>query len=165
MSNGFAYVTTMRGEEHAGRFSELNCQVSTSYSIELLELICIQNELSRGGTTSCGLNVIIRVVVMGNEGRHHLNILRKLAQGTKSLLTDNHVVPLWNEVQFDDLIFTVVPYVGYSMRECYGEWAKNSVGDIIDMILQALEASQFPLPHETRASCPLRPLFLSTVLV
>lgn len=78
---------------------------------------------------------------MENEGRRHLEILRKLASGTRSLLTDNHVVPLWHEVQFDDLVFTVVPYVGYSMRECYGEWAKDSVGDIIDMILQALEVS------------------------
>lgn len=67
--------------------------------------------------------------------------MRKLAHGSRSLLTDNHVVPLWKEVQFDDLVFTVVPYVGHSMRECYGEWAKDSVGDIINMILQALEVS------------------------
>ncbi|EPT04427.1 hypothetical protein FOMPIDRAFT_1028156 [Fomitopsis schrenkii] len=69
--------------------------------------------------------------------------MRKLAHGSRSLLTDNHVVPLWKEVQFDDLVFTVVPYVGHSMRECYGEWAKDSVGDIINMILQALEAIAF----------------------
>ncbi|EPT02659.1 hypothetical protein FOMPIDRAFT_99158 [Fomitopsis schrenkii] len=127
ISSGFAYVTPVRGERYSGRFSELNCQ----------------NELSRGGTTSGGLNVVIRIVSMENEGRRHLEILRKLASGTRSLLTDNHVVPLWHEVQFDDLVFTVVPYVGYSMRECYGEWAKDSVGDIIDMILQALEAIAF----------------------
>lgn len=84
---------------------------------------------------------MLRVVVIGNEGKAHLEILRKLARGTRSLLTDNHVVPLWNEVQFEDIVFTVCPYVGYNMRGAYGEWAKNSVGDIVDMILQALEVS------------------------
>ena len=84
---------------------------------------------------------MIRVVVIGNEGKHHLDILRKLARGSKNLLTENHVVPLWNEAFFDDIIFTISPYIGYNMDECYGFWANNSVGDIVDMIVQALEVS------------------------
>lgn len=83
----------------------------------------------------------MRIAAIGEVGRHHVEILRKLARGTKSLLTNNHVVPLWNEVHHEDLAFIVSPYVGGSLRECYGWWAKNSVGDIVDMILQALEAS------------------------
>ncbi|KAH9920664.1 uncharacterized protein B0H18DRAFT_1011872 [Fomitopsis serialis] len=80
---------------------------------------------------------------MGNEGQQHLKILRKLARGTRSLLTENHVVPLWKEVHLDDITFTVSPYVAHSMNDCYGAWAKNSVGDIVDMILQSLEAIVF----------------------
>ena len=105
----------------------------------------LQNELTIGGTTSDGLHAVLRVVVIGDEGQAHLDILRKLARGTRSLLTDSHIVPLWNEVLFEDIVFTVCPYVGYSMRGVYGEWAKNSVGDIVDMILQALEVSSIPL--------------------
>lgn len=78
---------------------------------------------------------------MGDQGRQHIEILRKLARGTRSLLTDNHVVPLWREVAYEDMTFIVSPYVGHSMDDCYGAWAKNSVGDIVDMILQALEVS------------------------
>jgi len=90
-----------------------------------------------------GLNVVIRVAVIGNEGRQHLGILRKLARGTTCLLTENHVVPLWGEAQLEDIVFVISPYVGHSMDECYGGWPKNSVGDIVDMIIQALEAIAF----------------------
>ena len=98
-----------------------------------------QNELTHGGTTSNGLNVVIRIAAMGDQGRRHVEILRKIARGTKSLLTDNHTVPLWKEVDYEDMSFIVCPFVGHSMDDCYGWWAKNSVGDIVDMILQALE--------------------------
>ena len=84
---------------------------------------------------------MIRIAAMGEKGRRHIEILRKLAIGTKSLLTDNHVVPLWKEVEYEDISFIVSPYVGHSMDDCYGAWAKNSVGDIVDMLLQALEVS------------------------
>ena len=88
---------------------------------------------------------MLRVVAIGDEGKAHLEVLRKLARGTRSLLTENHVVPLWHEVHFEDIVFTVCPYVGYNMRFAYGKWAKNSVGDIVDMILQALEVSLTPV--------------------
>lgn len=81
---------------------------------------------------------------MGEEGKRHLGILRKLVRGTTSLLTDNHVIPLWKEVNYEDITFVVCPYVGHSMDDCYGWWAKNSVGDIVDMILQTLEVC---VPH------------------
>ena len=100
-----------------------------------------QNELTHGGTTSEGLIVVIRIAAMGREGRRHLEILRKLALGTTSVLTDNHVIPLWKEVDYEDITFIVSPYVAHSMLDCYGLWAQNSVGVIVDMILQALEAS------------------------
>ncbi|TFY59160.1 hypothetical protein EVJ58_g5959 [Rhodofomes roseus] len=127
LSNGFAYLTPTRGEAWISRLQKFNCH----------------NELTWGGSTIGGLNVVIRVAAIGNEGKRHLEILRKLAQGTTGLWTDNHVVPLWKEVHFDDMVFIVSPYVGHSMELCYGFWANNSVGDIVDMILQALEAIVF----------------------
>jgi len=126
-SNGFAYVTSMRGEEWT----------------KPLQIFTCHNELTRGGSTLNGLHVVIRVVAMGDEGKRHLAILRKLAQGPRSMFAENHVVPLWQEVEFEDITFTVAPFVAYNLRECYGFWAKNSVGDIVDMILQALEAIAF----------------------
>ena len=78
---------------------------------------------------------------MGDHGRRHIDILRKLARGTRSLLSDNHVVPLWREVDYEDITFIVSPYVAHSLVDCYALWARNSVGDIVDMILQALEVS------------------------
>ena len=84
---------------------------------------------------------MIRIAAMGEHGRRHIEILRKIAIGTRSILTDNHVVPLWKEVEYEDISFIVSPYVAHSMDDCYGAWVKNSVGDIIDMLLQALEVS------------------------
>ncbi|KAH9920663.1 kinase-like domain-containing protein [Fomitopsis serialis] len=127
VSNGFAYVTSVRGEAWSQNLTMFNCH----------------NELTWGGSTTGGLNVVIRVAAIGNEGKKHVEILRKLARGTISLMTNNHVVPLWKEVQLHDIIFVISPYVGYSMDQCYGRWANNSVGDIVDMIIQALEAIAF----------------------
>ncbi|KAH9920661.1 kinase-like domain-containing protein [Fomitopsis serialis] len=125
--NGFAYVNSMRGEHWTNLLQKFTCH----------------NELTRAGSTLNGVHVVIRVVVMGDEGKRHLEILRKLAQGPRSMFAENHVVPLWQEVEFEDITFTVSPFVAYDMCECYGFWAKNSVGDIVDMILQALEAIAF----------------------
>ena len=134
----------MRGERWAIHLRLFNCHVSHRFAIPSCLFdsnltYLTQNELTIGGTTSDGLHAVLRVVVIGDEGKSHLNILRKLARGTNSLLTDSHIVPLWHEVHFEDIIFTVCPYVGFNMRGAYGEWAKNSVGDILDMLLQALE--------------------------
>lgn len=120
---------------------QLSCKPIVVSGGSCLQVLLLQNELSRGGTTSGGLHVVLRIAAIGEVGKRHVEILRKLARGTRSLLTDNHVVPLWNEVCYEDFTFIVSPYVGGSLRECYGWWAKNSVGDIVDMIVQSLEAS------------------------
>ncbi|KAI0707973.1 kinase-like domain-containing protein, partial [Earliella scabrosa] len=86
---------------------------------------------------------VVRVTCIAEEGRNHLALLRKLSRGTKSLLIENHIVPLWGEVHFEDISFTIRPLVGHSMDDCYGYWANNSVGDVVDMIIQALEAVSF----------------------
>lgn len=44
---------------------------------------------------------------------------------------------------FEDVVFGIFPKVGGQMSEAYGAWAKNSAGDVVEMILQMLEALEF----------------------
>ena len=94
------------------------------------------------GTTREGHNVAIRIMSVGEDGKEQMRILRRIARGNISLFEENHVAPLWREVAIGDLTFAICPFVGYNMGQCYGYWAKDSVGDIIDMIMQALEVRE-----------------------
>ena len=46
---------------------------------------------------------------------------------------------MFMEFQFEDIVFGIFPLVGAEMLEAFGDWAENSVGDIIDMLMQMLE--------------------------
>jgi hypothetical protein len=83
----------------------------------------------------------MRVIVIKSEGHDHLKILKRLAVGENSLLSNNHTLPMIAELQFEDIILGVFPKVGAGLRNAYGSWTKNSVGDIIDMVMQMLEVS------------------------
>ena len=48
---------------------------------------------------------------------------------------------MFMEFQFEDIIFGIFPKVGAEMSYAFDYWPKNSVGDIIDMLLQMLEVS------------------------
>ena len=48
---------------------------------------------------------------------------------------------MFAEFQFEDIIFGVFPKVGGEAMYAYRYWAKNSVGDIIEMLMQMLEVS------------------------
>ena len=100
-----------------------------------------KNGLSRPARTRDGLDVLIRVIVIGNEGHDHLKILRTIATGENSLFSNNHTLPMFAEFQFEDIIFGIFPKVGGMMLDAYDDWAKNSVGDIIEMLMQMLEVS------------------------
>ena len=45
------------------------------------------------------------------------------------------------EFQFEDIGFGVFPKVGADAMYAFGFWPNNSVGDIIDMLMQMLEVS------------------------
>ena len=83
----------------------------------------------------------VRVLVVKDDGHKHLNILRKIATGSSSLLSTNHTLPLLAEFRLDDIVFGIFPRVGARMEEAFGYWPSNSVGDVMDMLLQALEVS------------------------
>jgi len=82
------------------------------------------------------------VLVVRGEGHRNLRILRKIATGSPSLLSSNHALPLLAQFQFDDIIFGIFPRVGGMMGDAFSCWPQNSVGDVMDMLLQALEVSQ-----------------------
>ena len=100
-----------------------------------------KNGLARAARARDGLDVVIRVIVIGNEGHDHLKILRTIATGENSLFSNNHALPMFAEFQFEDVIFGIFPKVGGEITDAYGYWAKNSVGDIIEMLMQMLEVS------------------------
>ena len=48
---------------------------------------------------------------------------------------------MFMELQFEDIIFGIFPLVGAEMTYLFGYKPNNSVGDIIDILLQMLEVS------------------------
>ena len=82
---------------------------------------------------------MVRVIVVGSEGHSHLKILRKIATEENSILSNNHTLPMVAELQFEDIIFCLFPKTASVVEEAYDYWAKNSVGDVIEMIMQMLE--------------------------
>ena len=48
---------------------------------------------------------------------------------------------MFAEFLFEDIIFGIFPKVGWEVKSAFGFWAKNSVGDIIEMLMQMLEVS------------------------
>ncbi|KAF4617421.1 hypothetical protein D9613_006198 [Agrocybe pediades] len=101
------------------------------------------NDLYRPATSEKGLDVVLRVIVVKSDGRNHLDILRNTATGTASFWSNNHCLPLLDEIIFDDIVLGVFPKVSGAFRYSYGFWAKDSVGDVLEMIMQMLEALEF----------------------
>ena len=48
---------------------------------------------------------------------------------------------MFMEFQFEDIVFGIFPKVGGEMTYAFRFWPDNSVGDIIDMLMQMLEVS------------------------
>ena len=48
---------------------------------------------------------------------------------------------MFMEFQFEDIVFGIFPKVGAEALFAFGHWPKNSVGDVIDMLMQMLEVS------------------------
>ena len=48
---------------------------------------------------------------------------------------------MFMEFQFEDIVFGIFPRVGGEISYAYGFWPNNSVGDIMDMLMQMLEVS------------------------
>ncbi|KAL1727132.1 hypothetical protein EV714DRAFT_286699 [Schizophyllum commune] len=93
--------------------------------------------------TSGGQDAVLRVVAIHDEGREQLCIWRKLATAPHALLSENHTLPLLQEFDLEHVTFAVFPYVAQPMEAIYASWAQNSVGDILDAVMQALEGLSY----------------------
>jgi hypothetical protein len=144
--NGYAYVSSSRragdGVGTASKIRNFNYPVCVPQYSRRHGLTCSKNGLTRIARTRNGHDVAVRVLVVRKEGYEHLEILRKIASGPSSLLSSNHALPLLAEFQFDDIIFGIFPKVGGTMEEAFQYWAEDSVGDVMDMLLQALEVRE-----------------------
>lgn len=132
MTSGFGYATLHRG---LGKFNDYDSWL-------------YMNPLSRAARTAQGQDVIVRVVTIRKEGQDHLRILQKIARGRLSLFSENHALPVLDEIVLRDITFCVFPRSGFTLETAYGSWAQNSVGDVVNMVMQALEGLAFL--HERR---------------
>ena len=111
-----------------------------TYALRLM--VIRQNFSSHAVRTSSGQDAVLRVVAIRDEGREQLRIWRKLATAPHALISENHTLPFLREFNLELITFAVFPYVAQPMDRIYGGWAKNSVGDILDAVMQALEVSR-----------------------
>ncbi len=88
--------------------------------------------------------MVLRVLAIGEEGRDHVDLLKRFARGPYSLISANHTLPLLGLIDLDEITFAVLPKVGYACSDVYNTWAESSVGDILDMIAQCLEVRGSP---------------------
>jgi hypothetical protein len=149
LSSGFAYAIPSRSEPNGiGSIGKLREYEYTVCAVSCLFLPLSnafeKNPLTRAARTREGHDIVLRVIVIGTGGRDHLKILKRIATGESSLLSNNHTLAMFAEFQFEDIIFGVFPKVGQGFQNAYDSWTKNSVGDIIEMLMQMLEVdSQF----------------------
>lgn len=85
------------------------------------------------------MDVAIRVIAIGDEGGNHLKILKKIAMGKPALHSNNHAIPMFQQLVFEDIVFGIFPKIGARIFDMVGRWAKNSVGDVLEMVMQMLE--------------------------
>ncbi|KAI0371382.1 hypothetical protein BV20DRAFT_965597 [Pilatotrama ljubarskyi] len=128
--NGFAFAPIHRGWLNGSRIAKLYSFFSP-------------NSLNRAARSVDGRDVVIRVISVGSEGRSQLEILKYVSRGPVSQATPNHAIPLFDLFELEDVVLGVFPRVGFNLFDAYNSWAENSVGDIVDMIMQCLEALGF----------------------
>ncbi|KAI0672670.1 hypothetical protein C8Q78DRAFT_672709 [Trametes maxima] len=130
-SSGFGYATSHRGlGPGVGSVNDL-------FAFEQLNPLCMPAHKADGR------DVVIRVLAIGSHGREHIDILKVISKGPYAFLNDNHAIPILDLPCFDNIVFGVFPKIGYRMQDAYRYWTHNSVGDVLDMILQCLEGLAF----------------------
>lgn len=85
------------------------------------------------------IDVMIRLVVKGDEGKEHLKVLRYLANDKSPR---NHSLPLLELIEHEDMVFAVFPLVCESTMCPYYE----TVSEVFNMLEQLFEVSIFCSP-------------------
>ncbi|KAF8904198.1 kinase-like domain-containing protein [Mucidula mucida] len=109
----------------------------------------------RVGNNRDGVAVVVHAAVKGEEGRERLRLTRLFGTGGESSVATNHMLPLWGEIIYEDMVFIVSPLVHASFQAVFDTEMEdnraigrgNSVGDILDMMLQCIEAIAFLHSH------------------
>lgn len=92
-----------------------------------------------------------------------MKVLKYMSRGAISQATPNHAVPLFELLELEDITFGVFPRIGRTMTFAYGFGTENSVGDVIDMILQCLEVSYTWFEANALVNTPWRRLLPSCI--
>ncbi|KAK7691872.1 hypothetical protein QCA50_005276 [Cerrena zonata] len=132
MSNGYVYIGPSRASGEGG--------VGTARSLSRMQY---SNATFRIARMKNGHDVTVRPIRLGTEGIEHLKILRRIATGPLALLSNNHTLPMVGTIDFEDVTLGIFPLTGNDMDMAFDFWPQNSVGDVVDMILQALEGLAF----------------------
>ncbi|TFK89446.1 hypothetical protein K466DRAFT_597791 [Polyporus arcularius HHB13444] len=133
--NGFGYASLQRGWDSSDGTS----------SYQKLKEFDYANPLCWAARAADGRDVVIRVLAVGSHGKSHVEILKLLSRRHYSVVDRNHAIPLFELIKYDNITFGIFPKIGFSVFVAYGpmSWAKNSVGDIVDMFMQCVEALEF----------------------
>ncbi|PPR02958.1 hypothetical protein CVT24_012152 [Panaeolus cyanescens] len=108
---------------------------------------CPRNGAQHVARTSTGCDVMIRVITSGGIGERHREIQRYLNRAPDILLSTNHVLPMLEEMIFEDITFGVFPRLDATLSDVFSRFYKTSVGDALDMIMQALEGVVYLHEH------------------
>ncbi|PPQ86350.1 hypothetical protein CVT26_006459, partial [Gymnopilus dilepis] len=84
---------------------------------------------------------ILRIITAGGQGQDHLRILRRLSESEDMLMCDNHILRMVDEITFQDITIGIFPRMTWDMEAAISPTRRNSVEDVVYMVLQALEVN------------------------
>ncbi|ORY73227.1 kinase-like domain-containing protein [Leucosporidium creatinivorum] len=85
-------------------------------------------------------DVMIRIISKGDQGQEHVKILKHLVEAD---VEKQHVLPLLELLEKDDMVFAVFPYVSVNDRT---GWF-GDLGEVFDFLRQVFEAFAFLHKH------------------
>ena len=73
------------------------------------------------------------MIKKGDQGKTHLQVLRRIASGGVALLGDNHALPVLREIVHDDMVFVLFPLMSDGFSACY-EWVEDVFKAMTDVL-------------------------------
>ncbi|KAK7055194.1 kinase-like domain-containing protein [Favolaschia claudopus] len=115
----------------------------TDASPLIMTSLMVTNGLVYPARHKKGFDVVIKTICAGSQGHSQLRILRKLATGAEAMRPSNHVLPMFEEIHLDDIVFGVFPFLSTPLDNRFFCTEVCSAGDMINLIVQMLEATIF----------------------